>query len=95
MKDQTMKSTVRFLTEHFLTIFPYANFNDFYSISITKNDIHLQSDNLQRFTRYNDLIFTFRNENETHIYYEHIYKKFDIKIFFVSVVEKNKIYTNQ
>lgn len=95
MKDQRMKSTVRFITEHFLTIFPYCNFNDFYSISIEKNKIQLQGENLQQFNRYNDLIFLYTNETKTHIYYEHFYNKFDIKISFVSVVEKNKTYTNQ
>lgn len=95
MKDHKMKLTVRFLTEHFLTIFPYCNFNDYYNITIMEYDIRLQGDNLQQFNRYNDLKFIYRNENNTHIYYVCDYIKFDIKICFVSVVEKNKTYTNQ
>ena len=93
MKDLTMTNTVRFIAEHFLTIFSYCNFNDFYAITIRNDEIHLQADNLQQFERYKELKFEYRNETETHIYYQHIYNKFEIKIWFVSVVEKNKTYT--
>lgn len=95
MKNHKMKPTVRFLTEHFLIIFPYVNFNDYYSISIREYDIKLQGDNLQQFNRYNDLKFIYNHETDSHIYYVCYYNEFDIKICFVSVVEKNKTYINQ
>ena len=86
-----MKETIRFFNEHFLNLYPNINFEHFYSINIIKNNISFQGDNLERFYNFD---FKLKHIDETNIYKEHEIYLLGITISLISVIEKNKTYTN-